>query len=172
MTPNTNEGTTEPMKTISEDQRNIDRGTASDCMSQAIYAFSCTECGRDATFGHSGCAASAPLCMACAKNPGLSTQMTEELKHQCPECGGSGRLIAWDGHVLGECGMCRGFKTIPNHQLEWIAKGRALRERRISRRITLRDMAISAGVDVVDLSQIERGIIKPSSEIANYYADL
>jgi len=91
--------------------------------------------------------------------------MTKEPKHQCPECRGSGRIIAWDGYVLGECVMCRGLKTIPEHQLEWIAAGRALREQRISRRITLRDMATLIGVGVVDLSQVERGLIEPSSAI-------
>jgi len=83
MTPNTNEGTTKPMKTMSEDPKNIDYGTASDCMSQAIFAVSCTECGGDATFGYSDCTASSPsesvqkigaderLCMECAKRRGL-----------------------------------------------------------------------------------------------------
>jgi len=97
--------------------------------------------------------------------------MTEELKHQCPECGGSGRIIAFDGIILGECQMCRGYKTIPNHQLEWIASGKALKEQRIDRRITLRDMAKHLDINAGELSQMERGAIQASPNLANEYAN-
>ena len=105
------------------------------------------------------------------RHHGADKSMTEEPKHQCPECGGHGRIITFDGIVLGECQMCRGFKTIPEHQLEWIAAGKALKEQRIAKRITLRDMAKHLGVDVCDLSRMERGAIQAPPNLANEYAN-
>jgi len=88
---------------------------------------------------------------------------------KCPDCE-NGVIIAF--HVTytdgtGEfgkklpCSRCDGRGYIPTHTLEWIEQGKKMREERRSREVTLRQEAKDRGITMLELSQMERGIIRP-----------
>lgn len=93
------------------------------------------------------------------------------MSHECPSCHG-------DGYITGlfpvyaedcaserkpsvelTCDRCQGTGNIPDEMLEWIERGRKLREDRKSRGMTLRKEAEERGMLPSELSRIERGIV-------------
>ena len=56
---------------------------------------------------------------------------------------------------------------IPELRSDWIERGKRIKDERISRRIILRDAAILLGIDVCELSQMERGVIEPDDDMWN-----
>ena len=94
----------------------------------------------------------------------------EDHMADCPDCK-DGVIIAF--HVsysngTGEfgkqlpCSRCDGRGYIPNHTIPWIEQGKKMREERKSREVTLREEAKRRDISTLELSQMERGIIRPN----------
>lgn len=90
---------------------------------------------------------------------------------QCPVCKGAKIMTAAhvsyaDGsHGYGvdfPCDQCGGVGEVPDEMLEWIRIGREMRQARVGGEYrNLRGEAKRRGMDVVTLSRMERGVIKP-----------
>ncbi len=89
----------------------------------------------------------------------------------CPDCRGSGRTIA--SHVRYasgggacnvpmKCSQCGGTGQIPDAMLDWIARGKAMRDRRVEvERRSLREEAKRRGMSPSELSAMEQGRCEP-----------
>lgn len=92
------------------------------------------------------------------------------MKVTCPECLGNGEMygVGCPGfvRVTLPCRLCGGTKEEKGEgQITHAAYGRyigaqKLRERRVSRRVSLREMALLAGVTPSRISDIERGYVR------------
>ena len=86
---------------------------------------------------------------------------------QCPGCQGRGtnRVLAnLGGHCEQRdinCLKCRGKGTITETMLTWAARGEAMRQDRISRKVSLREEAERLSIPPVELSQMEHGATEP-----------
>lgn len=79
----------------------------------------------------------------------------------CPNCSGHGTIMTFHGVNLGKCDMCLGTGKATHNQMEWRKQGEAMKEIRISERITLREASQRLGISTIDLSKMERGVIEP-----------
>ena len=85
----------------------------------------------------------------------------------CPECMGRGQYSALvmfsDGcrPASMPCSRCKGDGKVSPAMTDWIAMGGRLRRARQERDLSLREEAARLGISVVELSQMERGAIKP-----------
>ena len=81
----------------------------------------------------------------------------------CPECGGSGRysMLLRQGVGTMACELCHTLGHIAGEGIEWRLKGQEFREKRVARGITIRDWARWNQLDVLTVSNAERGIIDP-----------
>ncbi len=77
----------------------------------------------------------------------------------CPECKGEKVIVATFAPVKIRCSRCKETGKVPKEMLEWIKRGKELRAERIARKVILRDEARNTGVDVMALSDRERGVI-------------
>ena len=95
----------------------------------------------------------------------------------CPDCQGEGVEVA--AHVLyadGSCGFgvplrcsrCEGKGAVDDRTPEWVKQGRAMRDARVHSTPyrSQRDEAKRRGMDVVTLSRMEMGKIRPVPEEA------
>lgn len=92
---------------------------------------------------------------------------------QCPTCNGTGRILGvmpvyGPGHrgerkpvIDMQCNRCNGSGEIPEVQLEWIRRGRAMRDDRLKRRVTLRAESRRRGMLPSEPSAIEQGRVDP-----------
>ena len=86
---------------------------------------------------------------------------------KCPDCKGKRQVFAhvnYGGH--GEfkhidCTRCGGIGAIPEQMLAWIDEGNKRRMERVARAATLREEAERLGLSPVELSKIERGLVRP-----------
>jgi DnaJ-class molecular chaperone len=91
--------------------------------------------------------------------------MTTDDTQICIDCNGRGEILP-AFHQMGltiTCDRCQGTGQMPRHQLPWIEAGRRLRQERINRRETLRDCATRLNLDVMAVSDAERGKIDPAT---------
>ena len=94
--------------------------------------------------------------------------MTDETV-PCPDCEGDGKytVLAYYGGVWGcvptemQCSRCKGAGRMPEEMVAWRESGQQMRSDRLGRQLSLREEANRLGVSVVELSQMERGIIEP-----------
>jgi len=63
------------------------------------------------------------------------------------------------------CPRCRGTMEVPEEMKEWVQQGAILRDRRITKQMTLRDACRKLDMDCVILSNMESGIIEPDMTI-------
>jgi DNA-binding XRE family transcriptional regulator len=99
---------------------------------------------------------------------------------KCPDCEGKKEVFAhlnYGPERTGEwkmiqCFRCNGSGVVPDEMAEWINNGQVLRQMRIDAELSLRDMAKQTGIDIVTLSQSERGYINPSKAITAVYEAL
>lgn len=79
----------------------------------------------------------------------------------CPTCEGKGKLsgYACPGFRLVElgCVTCYGQKEISDEHLQQIEKGKAMRQERIKRGVSLREEAKRLGLSPSDYSAVEQG---------------
>lgn len=82
---------------------------------------------------------------------------------QCPDCkGGQTSAALVNGHIREVlCDRCRATGVVPDEMAQWIEDGQRLRELRKEPYRNLGTEAKRRGLGVVELSQMERGIIKP-----------
>lgn len=83
--------------------------------------------------------------------------MTDLMK--CPECKGE-KVIHPPFHP-GEiaCSRCKRTGKVPKAMLQWIERGKEIKAERLARKVTLRDEARNTGVDVMVISERERGVV-------------
>lgn len=79
----------------------------------------------------------------------------------CPDCHGTGKILVAFKMIDLVCDRCGGSGKCPAIMLEWMEKGRVLRQERLSRRVSLREESLEKGMDVMILSHAERGITNP-----------
>ena len=79
----------------------------------------------------------------------------------CPECKGKKilRALAHMKPIEFPCRHCKATGEVPKEMLVWIARGKELRAERLARNVTLRAEARNTGVNVVALSDRERGVV-------------
>lgn len=88
---------------------------------------------------------------------------------ECPDCGGGGKVIGLFAIRDGGCDLCREFPcfrcagsgAVPDETVVWMAAGKAMREDRRSRSNTLRKEAAERRMEASELSDMERGRVKP-----------
>ena len=103
----------------------------------------------------------------------MSNKLTE-----CPDCKGSGEIIGlfpvWAENVPKkdrkpvialDCPRCEGKKKIPEEMLEWIGKGKVLKEKRRNKHLTLRKAARMLHIELLMLYAMENGHVEPSMKI-------
>jgi len=101
---------------------------------------------------------------------------------KCPKCNGSKYMFPAFPHKetieaakknmkqfkkIFKCQMCKGSGEVDDIVLEWMKEGDIIKDRRINKRILLRNAAKLLNIDMRVLSDMERGIIKPDLNI-NY----
>lgn len=88
----------------------------------------------------------------------------------CPTCEGRGAAPAFvdgpksSGIATYPCERCGGKKVVPREVLRWIEDGKKMRARRIHSPDGYRNLIEEADrlkITVIELSKMERGIIKP-----------
>lgn len=91
----------------------------------------------------------------------------------CISCSGSGETYVSgiryaEGHkgpysAVVKCSRCKGKRLIPAMMNGWILRGTAIRCARMKRKFTLIKEAERRGISLVELSDIERGMVDNSS---------
>jgi len=97
---------------------------------------------------------------------------------QCPTCKGEKKVIGlfpvWAEDVPEEerkafieltCYRCKGRGEVPEEMTEWMKEGKKLRNKRIEKRILLRNAAKRLGIDVTEISEQETGTKKPNPNL-------
>jgi len=97
---------------------------------------------------------------------------------ECPECKGKGKMLGlfpiWEANVPKEdrkpyiemeCSRCCGRGVVPEAMVEWMEDGKTLREKRTSKRMTLRKASDVLSIDASYLCNMEAGIIEPDLNI-------
>jgi hypothetical protein len=88
----------------------------------------------------------------------------------CPDCKGAGTTVAnhvsyADGrhgyNVPLRCSRCKGEGTVPEAMADWIARGKAMREKRLAANRNLLEEAQRRGLGIAELSKMEFGKIEP-----------
>lgn len=88
----------------------------------------------------------------------------------CPDCNGEREvdvhfLLMADGscvpHRRVKCSRCQGTGEVSGEMVGWIKRGRALRDDRLSRGLTLRAEAARRGLAPSELSAMEMGRVEP-----------
>lgn len=87
----------------------------------------------------------------------------------CPDCRGKGTCAAFvdraeSGHFdpALRCIRCKGARTIPREESEWIVRGRACAARRRRRGESLMQMSRRLGMPAAELSAMEHGRASPA----------
>ena len=92
---------------------------------------------------------------------------------ECPKCNGELFLRIAFPHDIDmstiPCIQCEGTGEVPEEMTQWIKDGAILKDKRISKRITLRKASEQFDDDflvmAMKLSSMERGVIKPDMSI-------
>lgn len=96
---------------------------------------------------------------------------------KCPECKGELVIRIAFPHTdkcTLPCTRCNSTGEVPEEMTQWIEDGKIIKDKRIAKRITLRDTAKKISQadnntilmkNVLKLSSMERGIIKPDMNI-------
>jgi len=92
---------------------------------------------------------------------------------KCPKCNGICFLMIAFPHNREKpyipCIQCDGRGEVPEEMTQWMADGEILKDKRIAKRITLRNAARTFDGDFLEtamkLSSMERGVIKPDMAI-------
>jgi hypothetical protein len=86
---------------------------------------------------------------------------------ECPDCQGEGHVRAIGCGKKGpvalimDCELCGNTGSIDAQRHGWLEEGRKLKDDRISRGLVMRKEAERRGMNPVELSKMERGIIAP-----------
>jgi len=90
----------------------------------------------------------------------------------CPKCNGDKELRIAFPHsekCTLPCIQCNAKGIVPEEMTQWIEDGKILKDKRIAKKITLRNMARQLEGDVLEnamkISEMERGVIKPDMSI-------
>ena len=83
----------------------------------------------------------------------------------CPKCNGKKKLVCTFPPKLIACYQCEGSGEVPEEMSEWIDKGKIIKEKRISKRMSHREASMKLGVDGHMLSKMETGRIEPDMSI-------
>jgi uncharacterized protein YbaR (Trm112 family) len=93
----------------------------------------------------------------------------------CPDCKGEGLVPVAFPHNRDVtaiiCSRCDGAQEVPDETPEWMEKGRELKNKRISKRITLRRACVKLNLDPVMVSKMERGCIDPDPTLYDQLED-
>jgi len=74
----------------------------------------------------------------------------------CWDCQGTGKA-----YIGGECMRCKGTGEVKAIMLFWMKEGHRMARERTNYCLTLKDEADRRGINVQELSDMERGIIEP-----------
>lgn len=77
----------------------------------------------------------------------------------CPRCKAQGKLLAATTHFAGlqRCPTCKGHRFISREHARRICEGRAMRQERIKRGLSIREAARKRGVTALKLAKMEKG---------------
>lgn len=76
--------------------------------------------------------------------------------HECPKCGGTGDLLTMHGTI--PCTLCDETGRVSSSTISRWREGRAFRDARVSRNITLRELAYCCGFSELEIANMERGL--------------
>jgi hypothetical protein len=85
----------------------------------------------------------------------------------CPDCKGTKKVYGIGCGSGGckpmafDCFRCKGLGVVPDEMIDWIKKGKALKEARMNPYVNQREKAKRLGVSVAIYSQVELGYINP-----------
>ena len=85
----------------------------------------------------------------------------------CPHCEGKGAIFGFGCGSKGpvglalDCELCEKTGKIDEKRKKWLAAGSGMKDERIAKGLVLRKEAARRGMNPVDLSRMERGIIEP-----------
>ena len=92
---------------------------------------------------------------------------------ECPKCKGEKEMRIAFPHNRNKptipCMQCKGTGEVPEEMIKWMQDGEILKEKRIAKKMILREaskcLAKNEGIDsivaVMRISEMERGVIKP-----------
>lgn len=94
---------------------------------------------------------------------------------KCPDCDKGQQLAMFPRYapefkgrrrnaIVVTCSRCGGSGQVDEDTIEWILKGKKLREDRLSRGMTLRSEAKRLGISPSQLSRMERGVERPEDQ--------
>ena len=87
----------------------------------------------------------------------------------CPKCNGDKELRIAFPHNPEKCTLpciqCNAKGEVPEEMMQWIKDGKILKDKRIAKKITLRNAVREIGEEVMKISEMERGVIKPDMSI-------
>lgn len=81
----------------------------------------------------------------------------------CTQYNGFGEVFGAFHPVSIQCDLCNGKGKLSSKKKLWVLQGRRLKEERLATGLTLRKTALKYGIDVSNLSKMERGVIKPKN---------
>lgn len=90
---------------------------------------------------------------------------------ECPRCRGVGGAAGIACGSFGcrrmsfKCDLCAGTGRVDPIKLEWVERGVAMKAARLAANRTQRMEATRRGIDIVELSRMERGSIEPVEAI-------
>ena len=79
---------------------------------------------------------------------------------KCPSCKGIGVITAGFHRIHIFCDICQGEGVLPDEMIYDPEKGKTMKKERIAREETLRRAAFRTGVDVIKISENERGFFR------------
>jgi hypothetical protein len=83
---------------------------------------------------------------------------------KCPSCHGAKQFLVICNGSFIPCFRCKASGRVPDIQKKWIVRGRKIRNDRVKRGVTLREEAKRRKLDVLALSEMERGVIDPGTD--------
>lgn len=96
----------------------------------------------------------------------------------CPDCKGKKKIIGifpvWADYVHQEkrkpyveldCPRCKATGKVSDETPKWMKQGKIIKNRRLKTKLVLRKAARQIGIDLLMLSEMERGVIKPDLSI-------
>ena len=83
----------------------------------------------------------------------------------CRDCNGDGTVRGYGCPglipVSITCDRCEGSGQMPVGMPEWIKTGKARRDERVARGVSMQDEAATLSIEPADLSDLERGMVDP-----------
>jgi hypothetical protein len=81
----------------------------------------------------------------------------------CVDCAGQGKQLHFCSYAWFVCPACLGSGKVMRDEA-WMLEGDALRHARAAANLSLRQMARALGVELVELSAMERGMQAPPAK--------